>query len=47
MKDILFLMVFNDGGISQSELAATNAPVGHSIHWMGYIFSFSAKWGSS
>ncbi len=30
-----------------SEPAATNAPVGGSVHWMGCIFSFSARWGSS
>jgi hypothetical protein len=31
----------------QSELTATNAPVGRSVHWMGCIFSFGAGWGSS
>jgi hypothetical protein len=31
----------------QSEPAATNAPVGRSVHWMGCIFSFGAGWGSS
>jgi len=30
----------------QSEPAATNAPVGHSVHWMGCVFSFNVKWGS-
>jgi hypothetical protein len=24
----------------QSEPAATNAPIGRSVHWMGYVFSF-------
>ncbi len=32
---------------SQSEPAATNAPVGRSVHWMGCIFSFGARWGLS
>ncbi len=31
----------------QSELTATNAPVGRSVHWMGCVFSFGAEWGSS
>jgi hypothetical protein len=31
----------------QSEPAATNAPVGRSVHGMGCIFSFGAIWGSS
>jgi len=31
----------------QSELTATNAPVGRSVHWMGCVFSFGAGWGSS
>ncbi len=31
----------------QSEPAATNAPVGRSVHWMGCSFSFGARWGSS
>jgi hypothetical protein len=31
----------------QSEPAATNAPVGRSVHWKGCIFSFGAGWGSS
>ncbi len=31
----------------QSELTATNALVGRSVHWMGCIFSFGAEWGSS
>ncbi len=31
----------------QSELTATNAPVGRSVHRMGCVFSFGAKWGSS
>ncbi len=30
----------------QSELTATNAPIGRSVHWMGCIFSFGAGWGS-
>jgi hypothetical protein len=30
----------------QSELTATNAPVGRSVHWMGCVFSFGAGWGS-
>ncbi len=29
----------------QSELIATNAPVGPSVHWMGCVFSFGARWG--
>jgi len=29
-----------------SELIATNALVPHSIHKMGYIFSFRTIWGS-
>jgi hypothetical protein len=29
----------------QSEPIATNAPVGHSIHWMGCIISFDIRWG--
>jgi hypothetical protein len=32
--------------IGQSELTATNAPVGRSVHWMGCVFSFGAGWGS-
>ncbi len=35
------------GAIGQNEPAATNAPVGRSVHWMGCVFSFGAKWGSS
>ncbi len=31
----------------QSELTATNAPVGRSVHWMGFVFSFGDGWGSS
>ncbi len=31
----------------QSEPGATNAPVGRSVHWMGCVFSFGARWGSS
>jgi hypothetical protein len=31
----------------QSEPAATNAPVGRSVHWMGCVLSFGARWGSS
>ncbi len=31
----------------QSDLTATNAPVGRSVHWMGCVFSFGAGWGSS
>jgi len=31
----------------QNEPTTTNASIGHSIHWMGYAFSFCAKWGSS
>ncbi len=31
--------------VGQSEPAATNAPVGRSVHWMGCVFSFGAKWG--
>ncbi len=33
-------------GNGQSELTATNAPVGRSVHWMGCVFSFGAEWGS-
>ncbi len=32
--------------VGQSEPAATNAPVGRSVHWMPCIFSFGAGWGS-
>jgi len=32
--------------MGQSELTATNAPVGRSVHWMGCVFSFGAEWGS-
>jgi hypothetical protein len=32
------------GNHGQSEPAATNAPVGRSIHWMGCIFSFDIGW---
>jgi len=28
---------------SQSEPAATNAPVGHFIPWMGCVFSFGVR----
>jgi len=31
----------------QSEQAVINAPVGCSIHWMGCVFSFDVRWGSS
>jgi hypothetical protein len=31
----------------QSELTATNAPVGRYVHWMGCVFSFGVEWGSS
>jgi hypothetical protein len=31
-------------GEGQSEPTATNAPVGCSIHWMGYGFSFTVRW---
>jgi len=33
--------------IGQSELTATNAPVGRSVRWMGCVFSFGAGWGYS
>jgi hypothetical protein len=33
--------------MGQSEPAATNAPVRCSVHWMGCVFSFGARWGSS
>ncbi len=33
--------------VGQSELTATNAPVGRSVHWMPCVFSFGAGWGSS
>ncbi len=32
--------------LGQSELTATNAPVGRFVHWMGCVFSFGAGWGS-
>jgi hypothetical protein len=32
---------------NQSEPAATNALIGHFVHWMGRAFSFDTKWGSS
>ncbi len=38
------LLALNSG---QSDLTATNAPVGRSVHWMGCVFSFGAGWGSS
>jgi len=38
-----FTLAFSGG---QSELTATNAPVGRSVHWMGCVFSFGAGWGS-
>ncbi len=28
----------------QTEPAATNAPVGSSVHWMGCDFSFDVRW---
>jgi hypothetical protein len=31
----------------QNELITTNALVGRSDHWMGCVFSFDVKWGSS
>jgi len=31
----------------QNEQAVINAPVGRSIHWMGCVFSFDVRWGSS
>jgi len=34
-----------DPQMGQSELTATNAPVGRSVHWMGCVFSFGAGWG--
>jgi hypothetical protein len=34
-------------GRGQSELTATNAPVGRSVHWMGCVFSFGAGLGLS
>ncbi len=39
-----FLANFTNG---QSEPTATNASIGHFVHWMGCIFSFDTKWGSS
>jgi len=41
------LGVQNMPGYGQSEPAPTNAPVGRSVHWMGCVFSFSTRWGSS
>ncbi len=38
---------FDIVSLGQSELTATNAPVGRSVHWMGCVFSFGAGWGSS
>jgi hypothetical protein len=38
---------FEVHSFGQSELTATNAPVGRSVHWMGCVFSFGARWGSS
>jgi hypothetical protein len=43
----LLLILFYSLGPGQSELTATNAPVGRSVHWMGCVFSFGAGWGSS
>jgi hypothetical protein len=40
-----FRYIVQYGG--QSELTATNAPVGRSVHWMGCVFSFGAGWGLS
>jgi hypothetical protein len=31
----------------QNEAITTNAPVGYTVHWMGCVFSFNIKWGSS
>jgi hypothetical protein len=31
--------------IGQNEPTITNAPIGRSIHWMGYVFSFGKKMG--
>jgi hypothetical protein len=33
--------------VGHSELTATNAPVGRSVHWMGCVFSFGVGWDSS
>jgi hypothetical protein len=33
--------------MNQLPVTAINAPVGHSVRWMGCIFSFNIKWGSS
>jgi hypothetical protein len=33
--------------VGQNERVATIAPVGRFVHWMGYVFSFGIKCGSS
>ncbi len=33
--------------LGQNEPTTTNALIGHSIHWMGFSFSFGITWGSS
>jgi hypothetical protein len=38
----VLIVVANAG---QNEPGATNALVGCSVHWMGYVFSFSAPYG--
>jgi hypothetical protein len=35
------------GNMGHSEPTTTNAPFGCFVHWMGCVFSFSAKWGST
>jgi len=42
-KKPLEALRFND----HSELVATNALVRHFVHWMGCVFSFNVRWGSS
>ncbi len=41
------VVLSKDLSLGQSELTATNALVGRSVHWMGCVFSFGAGWGSS
>ncbi len=36
----------NKLSFNHSEPAATNAPIGRFVRWMGCIFSFDTKWGS-
>jgi hypothetical protein len=47
MDQLWSLILHNWHNSGQSELATTNALVGHFVHWTGCVFSFSARWGSS